>query len=170
MGVQPTKTSEEGKGDEPTSDGKRPADETDQNAAGRQGTQGAQIRYAMLFKRCRHRNHENSERQEQQAEQVHENGTVDAVRDDRRKKESRGDRSYPRPACSPPINQALLVIGSGTARADGGQRNRTRTHCVDPLQVEQQDEARDQDEAAAGTDQRAVDGYNARKDEQGGDG
>ena len=54
--------------------------------------------------------------------------------------------------------------------ADGGQCDRTGTDCLDPLEVEQQDEARDQDEAAAGTDHRAVDADNARKDEQGGDG
>ena len=76
----------------------------------------------------------------------------------------------PKPACSLPVDEALLVIGLGTAHANCGQRNRTCTHCLDSFQVEQQDEARDQDEASAGTDHRAVDADNARKDEQGGDG
>ena len=88
MGVQTTKTGEEGKGDEPTPDGERPADETNQDAARWQGTQGAQIRFAVLFERRWHRNHENSECQEQQAEEVHEDGTVDPVRDDSREEES----------------------------------------------------------------------------------
>ena len=50
--------------------------------------QGAQIRFAVPVDRRWHRNHENSECQEQQAEEVHEDGTVDPVRDDSGEEES----------------------------------------------------------------------------------
>ncbi len=170
MGGGPTKTRKEGKGDEPAPDSERPGDETDQDAARWQRTQRAHISFAMLFERRRHRHHENSERQEQQAEEVREDGTVDAVRDESCEEERRGDCACREPGCSPPVDQALLVIGPGTADADGGQCDRTGTDCLDPLEVEQQDESRDQDEAAASTDHRAVDADNAGEDEQGGDG
>jgi len=91
--VETPKAGKEGERDEPTPDGKRAAEETDQHAARRQGTQGAQIRFAVRFERRRHHHHEHSEYQEQQAEEVHEDGTVDAVRDDRREEEGRGDRT-----------------------------------------------------------------------------
>ena len=82
MRVETPKAGKEGERDEPTPDGKRSAEETDQHAACRQGTQRAKIRFALLFERRRHHNHEHRERQEQQAEEVHEDGPIDAVRDD----------------------------------------------------------------------------------------
>ncbi len=82
MRVETPKAGKEGKGDEPTTDGERSAEKSDQNSASWQGPQGAKIRFALLFERRRHHNHEHRERQEQQAEEVHEDGPIDAVRDD----------------------------------------------------------------------------------------
>ena len=170
MRIETPKPGKKGKGDEPTPDGERSAEKSDQNSASRQGPQGAKIRFALLFERRRHHNHEHRERQEQQAEEVHEDGPIDAVRDDSCEEEGGGDRTHREPARSPPVDQSLLVIGPGTADADGGQRYCARTDRLDPLEVEEQDEARNQDEATAGTDHRSVDADNAREDEQGGNG
>ena len=98
---------------------------------------------------------------------VHEDGTIDPVRTTAAK---RAEGIAPAATRMLPAGRPGPSGHSpGTADADGGQCNGTCTHCLDSLQVEQEDEARI-GRSAASTDHRAVDADNACEDEQSGNG